>query len=79
MIILATLIMILLGKKIFGGFGSAFFNGVFVVWLALHISYPDFLFDWGIQATDPTSASASMEVFKNYGGEHGPLVLFLLS
>jgi electron transport complex protein RnfD len=69
MIILATLIMTLLGKEIFGGYGSAPFNGVLIAWVALHMSYPDFLFDWGIQRMDPAAMTAPIEVFKNYGPE----------
>ena len=66
-VLVGTLLMIILGKEVFGGYGSAPFNGVLIAWIVLHMSYPDFMFDWGPAANDPAAAAAPIEVFKNQG------------
>jgi len=66
-VLIGTLLMIVLGKEVFGGYGSAPFNGVLIAWVVLHISYPDFMYDWGLAANDPAAAAAPMEVFKHQG------------
>lgn len=67
MICVGTLLLIVLGKEVFGGYGSAPFNGVLIAWIVLHMSYPDFLFDWGLTGSDPAIMAAPIEVFKQQG------------
>ena len=45
MICIGTLLMILLGKEIFGGLGNNPFNGIIVAWVALQMSFPDRMMD----------------------------------
>ncbi|MCA1743864.1 MAG: RnfABCDGE type electron transport complex subunit D [Desulfonatronovibrio sp.] len=46
MIVLATFMMIFLGKEIYGGLGCNPFNGVLIAWVALKISYPMAMENW---------------------------------
>mgnify|MGYP006285900739 CR=1 FL=1 len=66
-ILLGTLIMILLGKEVFGCFGTNPFNGVLIAWVVLKMSYPDFMLDWLPVAMNPEITSTPMELFKNQG------------
>lgn len=67
MVLIGTLLMIVLGKEVFGGYATAPFNGVLIAWIILHMSYPDFMLDWGFAGSDPVSTAAPIEVFKNQG------------
>ncbi len=66
-ILLGTLIMIGLGKEVFGGFGTNPFNGVLIAWVVLKMSYPDFMLDWPAIAMNADLATTPMEVFKTQG------------
>ena len=66
-ILVGTLIMIGLGKEVFGGFGTNPFNGVLIAWLVLKMSYPDFMLDWPLLAMSPEAAATPMEIFKLQG------------
>jgi len=59
--------MILLGKEIFGGYGSNPFNCVLIAWVALQLSYPDYMSQWIIPLADPATTSTPMEVFTSQG------------
>ncbi|MCF8105064.1 MAG: RnfABCDGE type electron transport complex subunit D [Desulfohalobiaceae bacterium] len=67
MILIGTLVMILLGKEVFGCFGTNPFNGVLIAWVVLKMSYPDFMLDWLPVAMNPEITATPMEIFKNQG------------
>ncbi|HMB30586.1 MAG TPA: RnfABCDGE type electron transport complex subunit D [Desulfohalobiaceae bacterium] len=67
LILVGTLIMIILGKEVFGGFGSNPFNGVLIAWVVLQMSFPDYMSNWIIPAIDPATSLAPMEVLKDQG------------
>lgn len=67
LIIVGTLIMIVLGKEIFGGLGSTPFNSVLLSWVVLKISFPDHMQDWMVAALDPAKLLAPLQVFKDQG------------
>ncbi|MCF8085659.1 MAG: RnfABCDGE type electron transport complex subunit D [Desulfohalobiaceae bacterium] len=66
-ILVGTLLMVLLGKEVFGGYGSNPFNSVLVAWVALQLSYPDYMAQWILPLADPATTSAPMEVFTSQG------------
>ena len=66
-ILIGTLIMISLGKEVFGGFGTNPFNGVLIAWVVLKMSYPDYMLDWPAIAMNTEMATTPMEVFKGQG------------
>lgn len=67
MILIGTLIMIVLGKEVFGCYGTNPFNGVLIAWVVLKMSYPDFMLDWDPVAANPELVATPMEIFKNQG------------
>jgi electron transport complex protein RnfD len=67
MICIGTLIMILLGKEIFGGLGNNPFNGVLVAWVALQMSFPDRMMDWLAPPGDVLTEAPPLEVLKYEG------------
>lgn len=67
LILIGTLIMIVLGSEVFGGYGSNPFNSVLVAWIILKMSYPDFMIDWGLSSQEAGVLAAPMEIFKNQG------------
>jgi electron transport complex protein RnfD len=67
LILVGTLIMIILGKEVFGGYGSNPFNGVLIAWVVLQMSFPDYMSNWLIPLDNPATTAAPMEVFKEQG------------
>jgi electron transport complex protein RnfD len=67
LILVGTLVMVVLGKQVFGGLGSTPFNAVLLAWVVLKISFPDYMQDWLLPAFEPGTALAPMQVFKDQG------------
>jgi electron transport complex protein RnfD len=67
MITIATLIMILLGKEIYGGLGNNPFNGVLVAYVALKISYPEAMTTWTPPAGDIMTELPPLQVLRDEG------------
>jgi len=67
MIVIATLIMILLGKEIYGGLGCNPFNGVLVAYVALKISYPEAMITWTPPAGDIMTELPPLQVLRDEG------------
>ncbi|MDQ7837325.1 MAG: RnfABCDGE type electron transport complex subunit D [Thermodesulfobacteriota bacterium] len=67
MITIATLIMILLGKEIYGGLGNNPFNGVLVAYVALKISYPEAMITWTPPAGDIMTELPPLQVLRDEG------------
>jgi electron transport complex protein RnfD len=67
MICIGTLIMILLGKEIYGGLGNNPFNGVLIAWVVLQMSYPDQMMYWLAPPGDFMTESPPLEVLKTEG------------
>lgn len=69
MISVGTLIMILLGKEIYGGLGNNPFNGVLIAWIALQMSFPEQMADWMPPPGDVMTEAPPLEVLKWEGLE----------
>ena len=69
MICTGTLVMILLGKEIYGGLGNNPFNGVLVAWVVLQMSFPDYMIDWMAPPGEFFTESPPLEVLKFEGME----------
>ncbi|MFP4392916.1 MAG: RnfABCDGE type electron transport complex subunit D [Desulfohalobiaceae bacterium] len=67
LIVVGTLVMIVLGKEVFGGMGSTPFNAVLLAWVVLKISFPDYMQDWILPTPDPGTSLAPLQVFKDQG------------
>ncbi|MDI6789102.1 MAG: RnfABCDGE type electron transport complex subunit D [Thermodesulfobacteriota bacterium] len=67
MIVIATLIMILLGKEIYGGLGCNPFNGVLVAYVALRLSYPEAMIAWTPPAGDIMTELPPLQVLRDEG------------
>jgi len=65
LILVATLIMIVLGREVYGGYGNNPFNPVLVAWVVLQMSFPDFMTSWIVPGASPELAP--MEVLKQQG------------
>lgn len=65
-IVIGTLIMIIIGKEVYGGLGTNPFNGPLIAWVILKISYPDFMQDWIVPLGSPCKL-APMEILKQQG------------
>jgi electron transport complex protein RnfD len=66
-ILIGTLIMVILGKEVYGGFGSNPFNPVLVAWVVLQMSFPDYMSQWIVPGDNPAVTAAPMEVLKEQG------------
>ncbi len=66
-ILVGTLLMVILGKEVYGGFGSNPFNPVLVAWVVLQMSFPDYMSQWTVPGSDPATTAAPMEVLKEQG------------
>ncbi len=64
MIVLGTMLMIFLGKEIFGGLGCNPFNGVLIAWVALKLSYPMAMEDWPFPDRDMFADLPPMDLFR---------------
>jgi len=51
-IVLGTLVMMLLGKHVYGGLGCNPFNGVLIAYVALLLSYPGHMGNWPMPTSD---------------------------
>jgi Na+-translocating ferredoxin:NAD+ oxidoreductase subunit D len=51
-IVLGTLLMMLLGKHVYGGLGCNPFNGVLIAYVALLLSYPGHMGNWPMPTSD---------------------------
>ncbi len=82
MIVIATLIMILLGKEIYGGLGNNPFNGVIVAFVALMISYPEAMTTWTPPPGELLTESPPLRALRDEGvsvlAEYFPLKDLLL-
>jgi len=67
LILVATLIMIVLGREVYGGFGNNPFNPVLVTWVVLQMSFPDYMSQWIVPGINPITEAAPMEVLKQQG------------
>lgn len=67
MIVISTLIMVLLGREIYGGLGNNPFNGVVVAYVALMISYPEAMITWTPPPGDLLTESPPLEALRNEG------------
>jgi electron transport complex protein RnfD len=67
MICIGTLVMVLLGKEIFGGLGNNPFNGILIAWIVLQMSFPDRMMDWIAPPGDVMTESPPLEVLKYEG------------
>lgn len=67
MIVIATLIMILLGKEIYGGLGCNPFNGVLVAYVVLRISYPEAMIAWKPPVGDIMTELPPLQVLRDEG------------
>ncbi|MFO8032464.1 MAG: RnfABCDGE type electron transport complex subunit D [Desulfohalobiaceae bacterium] len=67
LILVGTLVLVVLGKEVFGGLGSTPFNSVLLAWVVLKISFPDYMQDWSLPSADPGTTLAPMQVFKDQG------------
>ncbi|MFP4213879.1 MAG: RnfABCDGE type electron transport complex subunit D [Desulfohalobiaceae bacterium] len=67
LILVGTLVMVALGKEVFGGLGSTPFNAVLLAWVVLKISFPDHMQDWIVPSSDAASSLAPLQVFKDQG------------
>lgn len=64
---LGTLVMLLLGKHVYGGLGCNPFNGVLIAYVALLLSYPEHVNNWPVPTSDlmMTQNSPLMELKEN--------------
>jgi electron transport complex protein RnfD len=69
MICVGTLVMILLGKEIFGGLGNNPFNGVLVAWVVMQMSFPEQMASWLAPPGDFMTEAPPLEVLKYEGVE----------
>jgi electron transport complex protein RnfD len=67
LVVVGTLLMIILGKEVYGGYGSAPLNGVLIAWVVLQMSFPDYMATWIVPAENPATTSTAMEVLKSQG------------
>ncbi len=67
LVIVGTLIMVVLGKEVYGGYGNNPFNPVLMSWVILHISYPDYIMDWIVPASNALTDLAPMQVLNQQG------------
>ncbi len=65
LIILGTLLMIGLGREVYGGYGTNPFNGVLIAWVILRLSFPSHMFEW-IVPTEAVKISP-MQLLKDQG------------
>ena len=66
-VLVGTLMMIVLGKEVYGGYGSNPFNCVLIAWVILQLSFPDYMAQW--IPLQGSAASTPMEIFKGQGPE----------
>ncbi len=66
-ILVGTLIMIILGKEVYGGFGNNPINGVLIAWVVLQMSFPDYMAQWIVPAQQTATSAAPLEILKNQG------------
>lgn len=66
-IIIGTLVMILLGKEIYGGLGCNPFNGVLVAYVALQLSYPQQMIAWAVPPGDLMTEFPPLQVLRDEG------------
>lgn len=66
-IIIGTLLLILLGKEIYGGLGCNPFNGVLVAYVALQLSYPQQMIAWAIPEGDLMTEFPPLQVLRDEG------------
>ncbi len=51
-IVLGTLVMLLLGKHVYGGLGGNPFNGVLIAYVVLLLSYPEHVNNWPVPTSE---------------------------
>ncbi len=66
-VIIGTFFMVLLGKEIYGGYGTNPFNGALISWVILKISFPDYMIKWIIPIKNIETKLSPMQVFKTQG------------
>ncbi len=66
MILLGTLLMIGLGREVYGGYGTNPFNGVLIAWVILRLSFPSYMFDWIVPVGCNVKLSP-MQILKTQG------------
>ena len=62
-----TLIMVVLGKELYGGYGNNPFSGVLIAWVVLQMSFPGLMNNWTPPPGELMTMSTPMEVFKTEG------------
>jgi electron transport complex protein RnfD len=72
LIAVGTLVMVILGKELYGGYGNNPFSGVLVAWVVLQMSFPALMNNWTPPPGDLMTMSTPLEVFKN----EGPMFVF---
>ncbi len=66
-ILVGTFFLVLLGKEIYGGYGTNPFNGVLISWVILKMSFPDYMGKWIVPLQDIATSKTPLEVFKSEG------------
>lgn len=62
-----TLIMVLLGTEIYGGYGNNPFNGVLIAWVVLQISFPEAMTAWAYPPGELLTIQPPLQVLQEDG------------